>query len=284
MNDASLQLSLFFLVVLIASLLLYPKGDLSIFERGKHIIISRSAVVGIILGVIGFSGGMATLFLYTAGPTLLQGFYIALYTLLWAFGWFFFLPLSRLTRRIGLALLFAGLLLLIVTLFPGQLLQNIFMAGSLLWIGPIAVKKFRIPLRWMVLAFLIAGAIDAWNIFSNGFGGSGGAKALFSDEQFFLNGLILFQTALLGIGDIVFGILAVSVTQKFFGFRPALALAFLIAIPRAFLRTVFPELQGVTLPFLAVLTPITLGFWLLLRGTGLKDTEGTGRVRTEVHY
>ena len=218
--------------------------------------------------------GFAYFYIYLSGPQLLQLFYIVIFTLAWVIGLFFLLPVHRLSLRLALSCFISLGLLAGVEFFSNGIWQNLFMALSLVWAGPVLVRKFHIQVRWASVVLLFCMLVDIYNILF----ATGGSSPSFSDETFFVNGAIVFHSALLGIGDFFLALLVVAFTQKKFGPRAALVLAFFIAVPRVVIRPLFNQLEGVTIPYYILIVPATLFFWWLLSRTkNLVRPERSGR-------
>ena len=261
----SFILSLFIFVFLWFAILLYPKFNLEFLAKGKNIRLSNLAVALILIATALIGGGLAALFIYVSGPQLLQFFYIILYTLSWLFTLFFLFKINKIIWR-GLTALAGSLVLLLLVLkLPSQFFQNLFMVGSLLWLGPVifqklsfqSLKKFKINFKLIIVILVSVTIIDVYNIYFSP------ASGLYRDEGFFLNGMITFGNFSLGIGDFFLMFLIIGLTQKLWQTKPALILAFSLAFARFFFRLLLPGLNNVDIPYYLIIVPITLIFWLI---------------------
>lgn len=262
----SFILSLFIFVFLWFAIRLYPKFSLDFLAKGKNIRLSNLAVALILITTASIVGGLTALFIYVSGPQLLQLFYIGLYTLSSLITLFFLFNLPKILWRSLAAITGSLLLLLVVLKIPSQFFQNLFMAGSLLCLGPVifqklnfqSLKKFKINFKLIIVILVAVAIIDIYNVY---FSPSSG---IYSDEGFFLNGLITFGKFSLGIGDFFLMYLIIGLTQKLWQTKPAVILAVFLAFARFFLRLLFPELSNVDIPYYLIIVPITLIFWLIL--------------------
>jgi len=255
MGDA-LILAGFFLLCLLVQVGVYPHIDMTVGVRGKSIRVSNQVVISVLVGFFVLALGLAFSLTVDEGPSGLQQILIGLFTLSWL------ILLNHILRNVGtgvrlaLSALLTSALVLLVFTYPHVLLQNVFMACALLWVGPVMFRRYRIRIRWFLLGLLILLIIDVVNI-----------ALVYSDETImvtpgFLSGIIVFGNSLLGIGDILLGYLIVSASLRYHGTGTAFLLALLIAIPIV-IREFITPLADVMLPYYAVMVPVTFAVYAL---------------------
>jgi len=254
----SLILSLFVFAACLVALLAYDKISFDFLSRGKDLQLSPQKIVVICGVAVAVCAGLAWLVIRDGGPNLLQYFYIVLFSLGFYFTLILLLPRSRL---IILSELLAVCLMVWLILVTGStFLQNIILAGCLLWVGPLVLKKLKIKTRY-VLAFLILFMIiDVYDIYF-----AQPAASVFSDAHFVLNGLIQSGNWVLGIGDFLVAYIAVNVIQKDISIKAAILAALMIAFFRFFFHVAFPN-YAEALPYSLVITPTALviyGWWVV---------------------
>lgn len=261
----SFILSVFIVIFLWFAILFYPKFNLDFLAKGKNIRLSNLTVGLIIIATALIGLTLAALFIYVSGPQLLQFFYLGLYTFSWLITYFFLFNFKKILWRAVFSFSASLILLLIVLKFSSQFYQNLFMAGSLIWLGPVifqklnfsSLKKFKINFKLIIVILFSVAIIDAYNIYLSP------SSGVYSDAGFFLNGMITFGNFSSGIGDIFLMYLIIGLTQKLWRQKPALILAFLLAFARFFLRLI-PGLNNVVIPYYLIIVPITLIFWLII--------------------
>lgn len=257
----SFFLSLFFSVFLFLEIWTFRRFNFDVLRVGREVSVSRQAMILASLGMAVICMVFSYLALTVAGPEFLQTFYIALFSVSFLVLVFFLLPVvSRLRYRALAALLISFLALWLVLEFPGEFLQNLFMAAALLWVGPFIFRRWRISLKFFLIFILAFTAFDVYNIYFSG------QPTIFSDEFFFLNGLVKMGEFELGIGDFIFAYLSVAAALTYFRKSAAVSLAILLPLPRFFIRILFPGLAGAVFPYTIFMAPLVLlvfiyGYW-----------------------
>lgn len=249
----SFLLSLFMFVFLLLSIFLFDKVDFNFLKTGREIKLNQRLFSIIVTAVILMSGMITWLVIYKGGPSTLQFFYILIFS-----GGFFislFLILAKLKHPLILSAIITSLILLIILWIQSQLLQNFFMAFSLLWVGPFVLKKLNLRLKYFLLFIIAFALIDIYNIyFTKIYSG-------FSDDELLLNGLIIFGDYLLGIGDFFLAYLVTSFVKKEASFSATIILALIISFTRFVFRLLSPDYSQ-DIPYSMVIVPATIIIYL----------------------
>ncbi|MFA4872467.1 MAG: hypothetical protein WC659_00830 [Patescibacteria group bacterium] len=255
----SFLLSLFFSVCLAAEVWLYSHLDLSFLQRGRVVTVSQRVVGFVATVTAAIALIISFLILHRASPYLLQLFYIIFFTFSAALFIVLVVRLRPLLPRFILGILIAFILLIVTLIFPYSLLQNIFMAVSILWVGPIVFRRFSLSLPLFFIILVVFALIDTYNI------SIVTLPSLFSDESFAYNGLVTVGEYMLGIGDFFLGYLMVSAARHYLGRAPAYFLAALLPIPRFLIRIIIPILAGATFPYSLFMVPLSLTVFFMFR-------------------
>ncbi len=259
MNIDSFFLSLFFGVCLAVEVWLYPHLDLSFLQRGRAVTVSKRVVVFAAAVIAAIALIVSLLILHRGSPYLLQLFYIIFFTFSAALFIVFVVRVHPLLPRFIMGILVACILLVGTLIFPYSLLQNIFMAASILWVGPIVFRRFSLSLPLFFIILVAFALIDTYNI------SIVTLPSLFSDESFVYNGIITVGEYMLGIGDFFLGYLMVSAARRYLGIYPAYLLVVLLPLPRFFIRIIIPMLAGVIFPYSLFMVPLSLIVFLVFR-------------------
>lgn len=232
----SLLLSVFVFAALAFVIHVYDKIDFGFLSKGHEIKLSSKSLIFIfsfviLLGVFG-----TWLILSDGGTDLLQYFYIATFAVGSFLSWILIFPKSRRNTLLGILVIAIFILLILTT--QSQLLQNIFMAFSILWVGPAVFKKLKIRRTYFLIFLAIFLFIDIYNVYI--------AHPLVSSSEinFLLNGYVLFGNFALGIGDFFLAYLAINSVQKDTSKTAAIIVAFCIAFARLVLPAFLANQYG----------------------------------------
>ncbi len=250
----SLILSLFFFVFLCAEVFLPAFNFFNQKSRKLNQIPALYALFGIVLTII-LSVIITSLILASNNLHILQLLYFII------FGLSLVLCPFLITAKYRLVGLSVSIALLIALFFwPLQSLQNIVMATALLWVGPFIVNQQWLRPKYFFSIFSLAGLIDIYNIV---IAPSNGAE---NDITLILNGNITFSEYSLGIGDFLFGAIAVAWLNLYCGKKSTIIAAVLIAFIRFCIRLLFPSLGDI--PYLAVISLVAIATYYIYKKGG----------------
>lgn len=245
----SFLLSVFMFVFCILALWVFAKADFEFLKQGPQLRLSYLSVIAIVVTVVGLSAAGSWYALTQANQSVLQGFYIIFFSLGFLLSWIIIFPKSKIWLPIGC--LVTGSFLFAIFASHSQLLQNIFMACSALWIGPVVFKRLHLKFRYFIAGIILFLVIDIYNVYFTH------SSVAFSDDTLLLNGLIVFGSWLLGIGDFFLAYLTVNAVQKDMSKTTAVVLSAVIAFARFFIRLFFPHYNH-DIPYFLIITPATL--------------------------
>lgn len=220
-----LFLTFFFFIFLVVQIMTFQLFEFSFLENGNQIRISTKNFLLIVLGIFILVGSI-TFFILNSNMIASLLF---LYTLMFLFSTFltFFLTLkieSPLKKSLA-AVTISSIIVSLVLLFPVGILKNILIAGSLLWVAPVLLKKFKIKKPHLFAFMFLFMLFDIYNVYYLT------PQTSPSYNYFTLNGYIEFGRLALGMGDFFLGYLAVSLLYLEKGYLKATILALLISLP-----------------------------------------------------
>ncbi|MBV9349656.1 MAG: hypothetical protein JO026_02795 [Patescibacteria group bacterium] len=263
----SFLLSAFAFLFFLFAILVYRQVDFAFLKQGEDIRLSKNVFLFIVLITITVFGTATWFIMSFSGPFVLQTFYICLFAAGTMLSMYLLFP-----KRFGWYVANIGIISLTVPailVYHSQLLENIFMAFSLLWVGPVIFKKFRLTSGYVLAGMSLFSLINIYDVYL-----ASPSSPAFGDETLLLNGLISFGNVALGMGDFFLAYIAVNAVQKHVSMRTAVALAFFIAFARFCIRGLFPYYQA----DIAYSVVITFGTLIIFasRSFGQRGLEGGG--------
>ena len=236
---------------MIFQIIIYPLARFPELAGGRTIKLAKGQLFLLLVSVALVIAWAVNYLLWQAGAQLLQIFYYLVYGLGLSFS--IVLLLSDLRwRYLALSGLALGFAIIIILGNASAILQNIIMALSLVWVGPLVFKKFELRPRYFLAVLLAFAAVDACNVYIGP-----GAKPAVSDDGLLFNGLVASGSYLLGMGDFLLAGLAVCFVFKYLGRQRAVWLAVLLAAVRFLLRWLWPAYTA-DIPYAAVIALITI--------------------------
>jgi hypothetical protein len=194
----SFLLSLFAFIFFLLSIWYFEKIDFTFLQKGKPLKLSVASL-GLIFFMVIAVVGFITWFLVSKGAqNSLKNFYIVIYTLGFLLTWLLVLPKRKFW--IILPILITGIFLTGILKYRSQLLQNIYMAASILWVGASVFKKLNLKLKYFLLLIVVWMAIDVYNIYFYK------PHLLFSDQTLLLNGVDSIRRLFIGNRGFPFGL------------------------------------------------------------------------------
>ncbi|MBU1890196.1 hypothetical protein KJ782_01755 [Patescibacteria group bacterium] len=248
----TILLATFLLIFNIISILIFKKYSFS-FSHAKTSDKLKNPVTIIILTAVGASLAIFAWWMFRFASAEHYNLFIALiFTFSWITNLFYLFRFENSLTRLVVSFILTDILLLLVMAFPNQLLQNIYMAASLLWVGPVLLRRLKIRIELFITFIFLFMAYDIVSVLYTT------PVELTESTEVVLNGLIQFQGQILGVGDFLLAFLMINAAQHFFGKIPALLIAIWTPLPLLLLRFVFPEMIGLILPYTLFIVPPAL--------------------------
>lgn len=253
-------LAIFFFLSIGCAILVYPKFTVDIFKEGRPLKL-RGWLSALFLTLIAIGCALLTLSLVrTSTPNALDRLFVIVFSAGWAANVLYLLPRSFASSRIPISVVFGVAVFFVIWTWPVAGLVNVFYAGSILWIGPVVFRRFKLPLRYFIIGLILFLLYDVLNILALDSG-----RAVMEETGRF-SGLVAFDGNELGIGDFFIAYAMANAAQYYFrSVRLAWVLAILFALPLLLLKVV-PVFAGMIIPYTIFLIPVAfVGYGLTSR-------------------
>lgn len=212
----------FFLIALIIQIELFSRFHFDFLRHGKDIKVSPY-IVGLLSGIaVGGAGFVTYTFLTARSHSILEYFYLLFFTLNWFITICFLIQVNRLYHRFLISISVALILTALMLQLQSNLLQSIYIAGSLLWVGPMIFQRFKIQSGYFILFLLSFSILDIVNVYVINPGvTSTGQGLITSTPVSVIGGYVTFGTFMIGMGDFVLSFVAVSWIKRYKGISAA---------------------------------------------------------------
>jgi hypothetical protein len=245
-------LALFFFLSIGVAIACFPLFRMDLFQKGRPVNIRRW-LLAVLLAVVAVGGALTTMsIVHSSSTVVLDRLFATVFSAGWALNALFLLPRGAGRLRLPLSVAVGAIALYFVWQWPSTTIHNIFYAGSILWVGPVLFRRFRLPLRFFVLGLALFLVYDVINILVLDTG------TALSEATGRFSGLVIFGGNELGVGDFFVAYAMVNAAQYFYQSKKlAWLLGALFSLPLLALGAI-PALKGVALPYTVICIPVAV--------------------------